>query len=340
MRLQATARLYAGIGLLILCASAKADDNRPIFVEIIEIQESKYSVRWRVPPNAAADDTPQVELPNNCKILSQQAKQRTITTVQQATGRALYRCRSSLSGQTITIGFALTNSSTSRLVRFQSLIGERHSDLLSPDQSKWQVPEKGTAGRIAHDYTVLGIQHILAGTDHLLFIVCLLWIAGTGRRILITITGFTVAHSATLALSALNLVTVPVPPVEASIALSIVILASEIIKGQRRSLTWRYPISVSCLFGLLHGLGFAAALTEIGLPQTELLTGLLFFNIGVEVGQVFFAGTIILAVYAVKRALAPWPQSGLLNRHSHTLTGYFIGSIASFWMVERCVNFL
>ena len=335
MRLQVTARLYAGIGLLILCASAKADDNRPFYVDVTELHASTYSVRWRVPPAVAAGNNPQVELPDDCTILSPQETQPTAST-----GRAIYRCQSSLSGRTIALRFDRDSPSISRLIRYQTLAGEQHSRLLSADQDEWNIPHKETSGQVAYEYTLLGIQHILGGTDHLLFIVCLLWIAGTGRRILITITGFTIAHSATLALSVLKVVSVPVPPVEASIALSIVILASEVVKGRHDSLTWRYPISASCVFGLLHGLGFAAALSEIGLPQTELLTGLLFFNIGVEAGQILFAGSVILAVYTVRRALSLWPQRASLVRYSRVLTGYCIGSIASFWVIERCVSFL
>ena len=335
MRLQVTARLYAGIGLLILCASAKADDNRPFYVDVTELHASTYSVRWRVPPAVAAGNNPQVELPDDCTILSPQETQPTAST-----GRAIYRCQSSLSGRTIALRFDRDSPSISRLIRYQTLAGEQHSRLLSADQDEWNIPHEETTGQVANEYTLLGIQHILGGTDHLLFIVCLMWIAGTGRRILITITGFTIAHSATLALSALKVVTVPVLPVEASIALSIVILASEVVKGRHGSLTWRYPISVSCVFGLLHGLGFAAALTEIGLPQTELLTGLLFFNIGVEAGQILFAGSVILAVHAVKRALSFWPHRASLVRYSRAVTGYCIGSIASFWVIERCVSFL
>ena len=154
---------------------------------------------------------------------------------------------------------------------------------------------------VAVQYTWLGMEHIWIGFDHLLFVLCLIWIAGSLRRILITITGFTLAHSVTLALSALQIVVLPVPPIEAVIALSVLFLATEIARGEggfngakgangaSGALTWRYPIAVSSTFGLLHGLGFAAVLNEIGLPQTELVTGLVFFNVGVEIGQVVFA---------------------------------------------------
>ncbi len=168
--------------------------------------------------------------------------------------------------------------------------------------------------------------------------VCLLWIAGTTRRVLVTITGFTLSHSVTLILSALQVVTVPVKPVEAVIALSIVFLATEIARGKRDSLTWRYPIAVSSSFGLLHGFGFAAALSEIGLPQKELITGLLFFNVGVEIGQTLFAVGIVLLIHLLKRMASRWQgQGGGLNERLRLLISYGVGGLASFWMIERLV---
>ena len=131
------------------------------------------------------------------------------------------------------------------------------------------MPDAENRFAVATEYTWLGIEHIWIGIDHLLFVACLLFIAKTSRRVLITITGFTVAHSITLALSALDLVRIPTPPVEAAIALSVVFMAWEIAKGNMNSLTHRYPIAVSSSFGLLHGFGFAAVLRDIGLPQDK-----------------------------------------------------------------------
>ncbi|MDH3279850.1 MAG: HupE/UreJ family protein [Gammaproteobacteria bacterium] len=340
MKLPVSSQLFVSCGLLLISGFGVADDSRPFYVEIAEIHEYTYSVKWRIPETIAEGNRPTVELPKDCELLNSPDRRRTMPATRHATGRAIYRCKQSLSGQSVVIQYPDYNTPVSGFMSYQAVSGERHSQIFSPNHSQWRIPEKDTAGRVARDYTLLGIQHILGGTDHLLFIVCLLWIAGIGRRILITITGFTLAHSATLALSALNVVTVPVPPVEASIALSIVILVSEIIKERKHSLTWRYPISVSSAFGLLHGFGFAAALSEIGLPQTELATGLLFFNVGVEIGQILFAGTIIILVYIAKGLVAIWPKKPWPRRQFRLLAGYCTGSIASFWLVERCVSFL
>jgi hydrogenase/urease accessory protein HupE len=176
--------------------------------------------------------------------------------------------------------------------------------------------------------------------DHLLFILCLIWIAGSPRRILATITGFTLAHSVTLAMSALDLIRVPVPPVEAAIALSVVFLATEVAKGRRNNLTWRYPIAVSGSFGLLHGLGFAAVLNEIGLPQTELVTGLLFFNVGVEIGQALFAALVIAALFLVRRAAVLRMSEEVLNTRLRYVMSYGVGCTASYWLVGRVAGLL
>ena len=244
-----------------------------------------------------------------------------------------------LANQAIKIQFPLYQPATSILIKYKALNGEQHTRLLSPDENQWQIPEAESPSRVALDYTLLGVQHIWAGIDHLLFLLCLLWIAGTERRVVITITGFTLAHSLTLALSALEWIRLPMPPVEAVIALSIIFLAVEIVKNNKQTLTWRYPVAVSSSFGLLHGFGFAAALEEIGLPQTELVTGLLFFNVGVEIGQLIFAlGSIIIKRF-FKQYLIPHLHPGSWQNTSRYGSGYLVGGLASFWLIERSVLF-
>jgi hydrogenase/urease accessory protein HupE len=222
------------------------------------------------------------------------------------------------------------------------LSGETHSILASPKQTEVSIPEKESFGAVARDYLWLGVQHILGGYDHLLFLVCLMLIAGTGRRILITITGFTIAHSVTLVLSALGVVHVPIPPVEAAIALSIVFLAVEIVRGDPSSLTYRYPIAVSSSFGLLHGFGFAAVLGETGLPQTEITTALLFFNVGVEIGQIVFVVAIIAIYQAIRHVGSAFLDRGVSIaglRSLQTPAAYAVGMLAAFWLIERIASF-
>jgi hypothetical protein len=184
----------------------------------------------------------------------------------------------------------------------------------------------------------MGIRHILIGWDHLLFAFCLMVIAGTRRRILFAVTGFTVAHSVTLGLSTVGLVRLPNSLVEAAIALSIVFTATEIARGNRTTLTYRYPVLTAMTFGLLHGFGFASVLRETGLPQTRALLGLLSFNIGVELGQIAFIAFASLLILTA-RFLARRSRSGIHQLLSGTAveTGlaYAVGSIAMFWTIQR-----
>jgi len=186
-------------------------------------------------------------------------------------------------------------------------------------------------GEIASAYVMLGVEHILGGIDHLLFVLALLFLVGFNRRLLWTITAFTVAHSLTLALSALGWLTLRSPPVEATIALSIVLVAGEALHRQP-TLSRRWPAVVAFLFGLVHGLGFAGALKEIGLPENHLVIALLSFNVGVEFGQLLVVGV----AYLVVRTLARWPA---VNR-ARAPALYAIGSIAAYWSIGRIVSIL
>jgi hypothetical protein len=184
-------------------------------------------------------------------------------------GQQVFACDAGLSGRKVGIRFPDINPSLSTLYKVRFANGEEHVKILKPGQDDWTVPAAENRFGVAKEYTLLGIEHIWAGIDHLLFVACLLFVAQTPRRLLITITGFTVAHSITLALSTLDVVRIATPPVEAVIALSVVFLAWEIAKQDDASLAYRFPVAVSASFGLLHGFGFAAVLRDIGMPQTR-----------------------------------------------------------------------
>lgn len=186
-------------------------------------------------------------------------------------------------------------------------------------------------GEIAQAYTVLGVEHILTGYDHLLFVLALLFLVGFNRRLVWTITAFTAAHSVTLALAVLGLLTLRSAPVEATIALSIVLVAGEALH-ERETLARRWPALVAFLFGLVHGLGFAGALKEIGLPQKHLSVALLTFNIGVELGQLLVVGL----AYLLYLALARSPRFALTRAPAL----YAIGSVAAYWSISRIVGIL
>jgi len=186
-------------------------------------------------------------------------------------------------------------------------------------------------GEIAHAYLVLGVEHILAGFDHLLFVLSLLFLVGFNKRLVYTISAFTLAHSLTLALSALGWLTLRSPPVEATIALSIMLVAVEAL-NKEKTLSRQWPALVAFLFGLVHGLGFAGALASIGLPQKHLFVALLTFNVGVEIGQLL----VVALAYGVYRAFAARPQ--FLAARVPAL--YAIGGIAAYWSIGRVVSIL
>ena len=315
-----------------------AHESRPLFVEIIERAPNTFVVTWKIPPSALNVTSPFVRLPKTCKSSAPAAGTKLIR-------RQLFRCKNDLSGAEIRVEFPGYNPSISTLFRFQRLSGEKHTTVSSPNDPTWRIPEKEATASVAVEYLVLGTKHILKGYDHLLFVACLVFIAGSWRRILVTITGFTVAHSVTLALAALNLVRVPIPPVEAVIALSIVFLAVEIARKRRDTLTWRYPIAVSGSFGLLHGFGFASVLNEIGLPQTEIPAALLFFNVGVEIGQILFVALLFLAVtglpmFGVWQGEMKSKSRLFLPDYLIRPAAYLVGVLAVYWTIDRISGFV
>ena len=329
----------AAVCLLFFAGLAQAHDSRPNFVEIIETETNVFSVQWKIPASVPDAALPAIHMPENCKTDARFAMQQSGGAYQ---GRLIYNCPEGLSGREVRIEFPIINPSLSSLFQVRLANGEQYVKILKPEESSWIVPDAENKLAVAGQYTLLGIEHIWIGIDHLLFVTCLLLIARTPRKVLVTITGFTIAHSITLALAALDVIRIPTPPVEAAIALSVVFLAWEIVKNDETQLTYRYPVAVSMSFGLLHGLGFAAVLRDIGLPQTELPTALLFFNIGVEIGQILFvlalAAAFLLARPLLRKALETDDQ----NVHwswATTPASYVIGGIASYWLIDRISGF-
>jgi hydrogenase/urease accessory protein HupE len=303
---------------------------------VIEKAPLIFTVHWKTPPSVDATNAPEVSLAEGCMLVSESQ-----STYSAGGGFRTYRCDVDPAGRALHIDYPRFNPSVSCLVRVSRLSGQKQSLVASPDQTEILLPEAESFSSVARDYLRLGMRHILEGYDHLLFLICLMLIARTARRILITITGFTLAHSITLALSALDVVRVPVPPVEAAIALSIVFLAVEIVRGDENSLAYRYPIAVASSFGLLHGFGFAAVLGEAGLPQTEIPAALLFFNLGVELGQILFVLAVV-AIYQLARLAgraAGFQLSVDALRSLQVPSAYAVGILASFWMIQRVATF-
>jgi len=231
-------------------------------------------------------------------------------------------------------------TSTDVLLRIDYLDGTSTNQRLTPSAPRVVIPERPSSLDVIRTYTALGIEHILLGVDHLLFVLALLLLVRGVGRLVATVTAFTVAHSVTLGAATLGFVHVPPAPVEATIALSILFLASELARRQLRAgadasesdaadLTARFPWIVAFSFGLLHGFGFAGALSEVGLPTQAIPLALLFFNVGVEIGQLTFIAAVFAIGWAIRTAAiaAPawWPRAA----------AYGIGSVAAFWVVER-----
>jgi hydrogenase/urease accessory protein HupE len=224
---------------------------------------------------------------------------------------------------------------TDVLVRLERLDGATQVTRLTPSDPSFVVAAPAGAMGVARTYTVLGVEHILSGIDHLLFVLALLIITRGGWKMVKTVTAFTVSHSITLTLATLGYVHLPPPPVESIIALSIVFVAAEIIRSRagKPGLTERAPWLVAFAFGLMHGLGFAGALSEVGLPDRHIPTALLFFSVGVEAGHFLFIGIVLSLIALVRQVKMPAPHWAKL------VPPYAIGSLAMFWVIQRVVAF-
>jgi hypothetical protein len=227
------------------------------------------------------------------------------------------------------------------MVKILPVEGERRSYTITAANPMVSIlgagpPTLDTWIELAKTYVNFGIDHILLGADHLLFVLGLIWIVGGGWRLVKTITAFTIGHSASLAAAAFGLIGVPERPLNACIALSIVFVGVEIIKQQRgeMGLTARYPWAVAFTFGLVHGIGFAGALAGLGIERRLLPAALLFFNVGVEIGQLAFVLLVLALFWAHRRLYAVLPRWG------ESIPAYAIGSVAMFWFIGRLVRVL
>ncbi len=322
--------------LLAAAPGVFAHEVRPAYLELLQTGQDTYDVLWKVP--GQGEDLRfglYVELPTDCVNVGEQ---RGSMANSAFTERWTVKCTGGLTGGTIHIA-GLTATLTDVLVRLERLDGTTQVTRLIPAAPSFVVEAAPGALEVARTYLGLGVEHILLGIDHLLFVLALfILVKGTGRLIA-TVTAFTVAHSLTLAGATLGYVHVPGPPVEAGIALSIVFVASEIVHSHqgRPGLTEKFPWIVAFTFGLLHGFGFASALNEVGLPQSAIPVALLFFNIGVEIGQLCFIASIF-AVIALGRRIAP--RVGISQpAWALRIPAYAIGGVSAFWVIQRISAF-
>ncbi|MFT5301019.1 MAG: hydrogenase/urease accessory protein HupE [Mariniblastus sp.] len=313
-------------------STAKAHEMRPGYLEIKETTKDTYAVFWKVPARGVNERLSlHLQFADDVEVLSEPVSAFVGGAHIQ---RQQIRREGGLTGTSVTIA-GLSGTYTDVLLRLHRMDGTEIIRRLTPAQPSYVVEASPSVWQVGWTYFVLGIEHILLGIDHLLFVLALLLIVADWKKLIGTITAFTVAHSITLALATLGFINVPGPPVEAIIALSIVFVAAEIIRGQqgKPGLTARAPWVVAFIFGLLHGFGFAGALSEVGLPQTSIPMALLTFNLGVEAGQLVFVGGLLLAYLMARRILLKLPA------WSNQVPAYAIGGIAAFWMIERTFGF-
>jgi hydrogenase/urease accessory protein HupE len=326
----------------ILAVPARSDELRPGYLEIRQTAPDTYSLLFKIP--ALGEDLRlgiYLALPEGTRDA---APPRAVFNNGAYVERRMISRSGGLAGRTIAIE-GLSATSTDVLARVETLNGAVQTERLAPTRTSFVVQTTPSAGDVAATYLRLGVEHILFGFDHLLFVLALVILVREWRRVALTVTAFTVAHSLTLAAATLGFVSVPGPPIEAAIALSIMLVAVEIVNARRGtpSVTARWPWLVAFCFGLLHGFGFAGALAEIGLPHQAIPIALLFFNLGVELGQLAFVATVLAAGWMFHRAITPHLTPALAARAIRRLdmiAAYAIGTVAAFWLIERTAAFL
>ncbi len=316
------------IMLLSFTINVFAHELQPGLLEIRQLSSDQYEVSWRAPTYFNKPHPASLLLPKQWETVGK-------PSVRNLPDSKLHRRvvrvpQGDITGSIIRF-VDLEATITDVFVRVYWLDGSKTSAIARPNQTRVTIVGNKTSWQVFVDYLVLGIDHILSGFDHLTFVFVLLLMVVGWRKLVATITSFTIAHSMTLAAVTLGFVWVPGPPVEAVIALSILFLASELAKINRgeSSLTAQYPWVVAFIFGLLHGFGFAGALSDIGLPENEIPLSLLSFNIGVELGQLLFVGGVLVVITFLKKIRVSWPV------WSYQVPVYAIGSVASFWLIQR-----
>lgn len=328
-------RLLSVAGWIVCwCASNQlyAHESRPGFLNIHEISAEEYQVLWKKPSGGEMEIALNPKFPVECQFSDKNRQRQIVADALLVQGQM--HCNGGLAGKTIFIeGLAATISDT--LVRLHHLDGHLENHLLRSTHPFVSLGVNTSSWQRALDFGQMGVQHILAGYDHLLFVLGLLLLVRQRWMLFKTISAFTLAHSITLALATLGVVQAPVAPIEASIALSILFLGMEIIKYRRgeTSLTIRYPWVVAFVFGLLHGFGFASGMNTMGLPHNEIPLALLMFNLGVEFGQIAFVDCVFLVKWLLQRLSRrfqwTWPI------WMGALPAYLIGSCGAMWTIQR-----
>ncbi|MDC0886179.1 HupE/UreJ family protein [Altererythrobacter sp.] len=326
------ARLTALFAILLaLAAPAQADELRPGYVEFAQMDERSWQLTWKQPlpaPGPAELSVP--VLPAKCALAGDPVARAAPLAL---LGSADVRCEGSAAGGRI--GFEAIFGGGDVLLRVAPLGASIQTFRLTEAEPVAVIAAQASTGQVWRTYFLLGVEHILEGWDHLLFVIALVLLVRRGWAVAKAVTAFTVAHSLTLAGVTLGLVGFPGRPVEAVIALSIVLLAVEGVRAEQdavRTWTRRWPWLVAFLFGLIHGFGFAGALNEIGLPEGDIPSALISFNLGVEAGQLAVVALVLAALALIRRI-----QPRRLEPSVRTAS-YVIGITGSYWLIDRLVG--
>ena len=319
---------WLALSILVISSLASAHEARPAYLELKETAPGQYSVLWRTPVLAGMRLPVALALPDDVKSLSEPNVQELADSVVER--RSIDAGANGLAGKRIEFpGLQLTIADV--LVRVEMLDGRKWTTIVHPSQPWVEIAASQSWAGVVGTYILQGIRHILFGADHMLFVLGLLLIVKDRWMLLKTVTAFTVAHSITLAIATLGYAEVPVVPLNAAIALSILFLGPEIVRSWQgeTSFTIRHPWVVAFAFGLLHGFGFASALASAGLPKHELPLALVSFNIGVELGQLGFIALVLALERSFRILEIRWP------RWVEALPGYTVGSLGAFWTIQR-----
>jgi hypothetical protein len=307
--------------------SAAAHEARPGYLELRETAPGRYQVLWKQPAQGEMFLHLEPVFPEGCSFRSGSG---TELTPGALLTRGTMTCKDGLAGKTFRVD-GLEATMTDVLVRVHHADGRTETHLLRPVEPSVTFGAATSAGQRAAAYLRIGIEHILLGVDHLLFVLGLMLIVGNRWMLFKTITAFTAAHSLTLAIATLGYASAPLQPLNAAIALSILFLGPEIVRVWRgeTSFTIRHPWVVAFAFGLLHGFGFASGLAAMGLPKAEIPLALLLFNVGVEVGQLAFVFLMLAMAWSFRQLEIRWA------RWAAALPGYAVGTLGAFWTIQR-----
>lgn len=314
--------------VLLVSATALAHESRPAYLEVNETAPGRYDVLWRTPMLSGMRLPVRLAFPDAVRNVTEPMERVLVDSVVER--RVIDAGKGGLGGQRIQF-VGLQATITDVLVRTSLLNGVHSTVLARPSQPWVEFTGVQSTLEVARTYLVHGVEHIVFGIDHLLFVFGLLLIVPDLWMLLKTVTSFTLAHSLTLALATLGYASAPMLPLNAAIALSILFLGPEIVRSWRgqTSLTLRHPWLVAFVFGLLHGFGFASALTGAGLPRRDLPLALCTFNVGVELGQVAFVVLMLRLERSFQQLEIRWARWVAMS------PGYVVGALGAFWTIQR-----